>query len=181
MAGRRPIFELHIRPMFRELDRVHMARMSPPKRIDLTDYDDVKSRQQEIIDLLANASPMPPLDAGGPWPREWIDLFIRWKQTGFGRLAKATGSNFQLVLVAPGRYTLSCDVTLPDARATAWFEILQARPEAQFYEVVMEKVDGTAPAPTTIPIEERVRGPLTVSEVVVVDATGEHRLAVPSS
>lgn len=177
---RRPMFELHILPMFRVLDQVHMIRLPPAARIDLTDYQQVRDGNLDIIDVLKSSS-MPPAGEGGPWPKEWIDLFVRWTQTGFGRLTKATGSNFKLVLTAPNRYTLSCDVTLPDSSATAWFDILQARPEAQIYAVVMEQIDGADPSPTTFTIEERIRGPLTVSEVIVLDAAGEHRLSLPTS
>jgi hypothetical protein len=179
--NRRPIFELHIRPMFRVLDRVHMTRLGVNKRIDLMDYQQVKDKFPKIRSLLEDPSPMPTRGTGGPWPQEWIDLFTRWKETGFGRLTKAAGSNFRLVSEAPDRFVLRCDVTLPDPRATAWFDILQAQPEAQLYEVVMEQVEGAPPAPTTFTAEERIRGPLTVSEVVVLDAAGEHRLPLPSS
>ena len=40
MAERKPIFELHIRPMFRLLDRQHMLRF--PRDLDLWDYDAVR-------------------------------------------------------------------------------------------------------------------------------------------
>jgi hypothetical protein len=180
MAVRRPIFELHIRPMFRVLDRMHMNRLSPPKHIELTDYDDVKARSSDILTLLGSVSPMPPSGVGGPWPQEWIDLFARWTQTGFGRLVKPTGSNFQLVRNAPDRYTLSCDVPLPDNSSVAWFDIRQAQADSQIYEVVMEQAGGAAPAPSMTTIEERIRGPLTVANVIVVDAAGEHTLAIPS-
>lgn len=182
MTGdRRPIFELHIRPMFRLLDQVHMLRLPLGRRMDLMDFQQVRDGHLEVIDFLKAGSPMPPTSVGGPWPREWIDLFIRWTQTGFGRLASASGSNFQLVSTAPDRYALSCDVALPDSSAVAWFDIVQARPEAQVYEVVVEQINGAASSSTTITIEERIRGPLSVSEVIVLDATGEHRVPLPSA
>jgi hypothetical protein len=177
---RRPIFELHIRPMFRMLDRVHMARLAANKRIDLSDYQQVKDAASKIAGILADG-PMPTRATGGPWPQEWIDLFVRWTATGFGKLAKPQGSNLKLVLDAPDRYTLSCDVAAPDASATAWFDIQQAQPDSQIYEIVMEQVDGTAPAPTTLTIEEKIRGPLTTAEVVIIDSGGRHSLALPTS
>jgi hypothetical protein len=181
MAGeRRPMFELHIRPMFRLIDQVHMARLPAAKRIDLTDYQQVKDSHVEVSEFLQSGSPMPPKAEGGPWPREWIDLFIRWTQTGFGHLAAAAGSNYQLVLMSQDRYLLSCDVQLPDPSATAWIDILQAAPDAQLYQVVMEQIENAAPSAVTLSIDERIRGPLSVAEVVVLDGTGEHRLAVPS-
>jgi hypothetical protein len=179
--SRRPLFELHIRPMFRTVDRAHMTRLAVNKRIDFADYQQVKEKSAKIIALLNDPSPMPTRGTGGPWPQEWIDLFVRWTQTGFGRLAKPAGSNFKLVLDAPDRYTLSCDVSRPDPSATAWFDVQQAGPDSQIYELVMEQVDGIPPVPETVSVEERIRGPLTVAEVVVIDSTGEHRLALPTS
>lgn len=179
-SDRRPNFELHIRPIFRVLDQVHMLRLPPNKRIDLFDYQQVKGRHLEIIDFLQATMPMPPVPVGGPWPKELIDLFVRWTQTGFARLVAATVSGLQLVPDAANRYELSGNVTLPDASATAWFDIVQAQPDAQIYRAVMEHVEGPAPSPVTLSITERIRGPLSVVEVVVLDAAGEHRLAVPT-
>lgn len=181
MAERRPLFELHIRPMFRALDQVHMLRLPPGSRVDLFDYQQVKDKHPDVLEWLESASPMPPMTHGGPWPREWIDLFKRWKGTGFGRLGGATSSNLQLALIGAQRYLLSCDVALPDATAMAWFDIVQARPDQQLYRIVVEQVDVANPTPTTASIEESIRGALTVNEVVVVDAAGEHRLPIPTS
>lgn len=166
--------------MFRTLDRVHMGRLAANKRIDLSDYQQVKDAASKIAGILVNG-PMPTRATGGPWPQEWIDLFVRWTTTGFGRLVKPQGSNLQLVLAAPDRYTLSCDVAAPDGSATAWFDVQQAQPDSQIYEIVMEQVDGTAPAPTTLSIEEAIRGPLTVAEIVVIDSAGRHSLPLPTS
>jgi len=149
--------------------------------MDLSDFQQVRDGHLEIINFLQAGSPMPPKPVGGPWPREWIELFVRWTQTGFGHLATAIGSNFQLILTAPNRYTLSCDVALSDSNVTVWFDIVQARPEAQVYEVVVEQIDVAVPSPITVTIEERIRGPLSASEVVVLDAMGEHRLSLPSA
>jgi hypothetical protein len=181
MAVRRPIFELHIRPMFRVIDRMHMIRLPVGRRVDLSDYDQVKNGHQKIADFLTGGNPMPPIDSGGPWPQEWIDLFARWKDTGFGRLSKATVANLQVALAAPDRYVMTGTVAVPHAGATAWFEIVQANAGLQSYEVVMEEIPGAPPAPMDLPIEERIRGPLTTTEIIVVDAAGEHRLAVPAS
>jgi hypothetical protein len=158
-----------------------MSRLAANKRIDFADYQQVRDKNAKIVSLLNDPSPMPTRGTGGPWPQEWIDLFVRWTQTDFGRLAKPTGSNFKLILDAPDRYTLSCNVARPDPSATAWFDIQQAQPDAQIYELVMEQIDGAAPAPEIVTIEEHIRGPLTVAEVVVIDAAGEHRLPLPTS
>jgi hypothetical protein len=44
MAERKPVFELHIRPLFRLLDRQHMLF-----KLDLWDYDAVKAHSAEIL------------------------------------------------------------------------------------------------------------------------------------
>lgn len=177
--NRKPIFELHIRPMFRTLDRVHMMRLPPNKRIDLMDYQQVRDSHVKIKQLLSDPSPMPNHATGGPWPQEWIDLFERWTETEFGRLSAATGTNFQLTLIAADRYELSCTVTLPDSSARAWFDILAASPNDQRYQVCVEANPVPNPSPKAVTIEERIRGPLSGSEVVVLDSAGEHKLPVP--
>ncbi len=48
MAERNPIFELHIRPLFRLLDRQHMLRVAP-NDLDLWDYDVVKAKSASIL------------------------------------------------------------------------------------------------------------------------------------
>jgi hypothetical protein len=179
--GRRPIFELHIRPMFRLLDQVHMLRLPAPKRLDLTDYQQVRDRHQQIRELIGDASSMPPAETGGPWPQEWIDLFDHWKTTGFGRLTQPIASNFRLTLTAPERYTLSCSVTLPNSNSFAWLDIVKAQPDAQIYSIAMEVPEEVPPAPISVAVEERIRGPLTVAEAVIVDGAGEHRVTVPTA
>jgi hypothetical protein len=177
--GRPPIFELHIRPMFRLLDRVHMERLAANKRIDLWDYQQVKDKQAKIAALLADVSPMPTRNTGGPWPQEWIDLFVRWTQTEFGRLTPVAGSALQVTKVAADRYELSCGVTLPDATATAWFDIQAASADAQVYELCVEPMPAAAPLPTAATVNERISGPLTTAEVVVIDSAGRHSLPIP--
>jgi len=69
-------FKLHIAQMFRkDPDINHMK----PVGLDLSSYDDVKARANDILDRLKDPdSPMPPVADGGPWPEEWISLFERW-------------------------------------------------------------------------------------------------------
>ena len=88
MSGRIPRYESHIRPMFRRLDRQSMAR-----RFDLWNYDDVVRHADKIIERIHHPTHgvMPPLGSGGPWPDEWIVLFLRWRDLGFPRLDRPTG------------------------------------------------------------------------------------------
>ena len=103
MAERKPIFELHIRPMFRLLDRQHMLRF--PRDLDLWDYDAVKTDSARILKRLKGQNDMgqddvrfrmPTENTGGAWPSEWISLFDRSIQGGFRRLSLGTAKNLKL-------------------------------------------------------------------------------------
>ncbi|HYE87929.1 MAG TPA: hypothetical protein VEA16_16310, partial [Vicinamibacterales bacterium] len=83
---RTPYYELHIRPLIRLLDRTQMRF-----KFDLWSYDDVKANADDIVRVISDGT-MPPPSHGGPWPREWIDLFARWQATGFQKLEVATAS-----------------------------------------------------------------------------------------
>jgi hypothetical protein len=179
MMSRAPIFELHIRPLFRLVDRVHMLRIQPAARVDLWDYNEVRAHAGEILTQLASASPMPPQGIGGPWPEEWIALFSRWTTTGYQRLEETTGANYQLTVSAPGRYVLSCDARLSETGAAAWFEIIEATPDTQRYHLVLERVAQAPQSPSVVLVEERIRGPLNTNSVIVIDQAGQHVLPVP--
>ena len=96
-ANRPVFFELHIRPLFRLLDREHMLFFG-----DLWDYDTLmetpggsdKTRAELLLDLLVApaAGAMPPQTHGGPWPPEWIALYKRWMNEGYRRLAPGTAT-----------------------------------------------------------------------------------------
>ena len=98
---RTPVFELHIRPMFRLIDDDHMLQ----RNFDLADFETVKEQASEILDRLRSSSPMPTQATGGPWPEEWITLFERWTEE-FHRLDQNTGSGYLLEKI-PGRFQLS--------------------------------------------------------------------------
>ena len=80
---RPPVFELHIRPMFRLLEREHMTTLLTPG-IDLWDLDAVWAKRNLILEHLRaeGLQNMPGVAVGGPWPAEWISLFERWAATG---------------------------------------------------------------------------------------------------
>jgi len=87
-APRRVYFETHIRPMFRAIDREHMdfrmnlwEYLGPPSSTRL-EYEKIHNR----LNSSASDTVMPPPEAGGPWPTEWIDLFNRWFADGAPRL-----------------------------------------------------------------------------------------------
>ena len=71
-----PSFENHIKQMFREVDIESMGSM-----FNLSDYQTVRQFSNQILLCLKGEdgrSVMPPISAGGPWPKEWVDLFERW-------------------------------------------------------------------------------------------------------
>src|SRR6266699_6552581 len=67
---RPPVFELHIRPMFRLLEREHMTTLATPG-IDLWDLDAVWAKRNLILEHLRaeGLQNMPGVPVGGPWPR----------------------------------------------------------------------------------------------------------------
>ena len=50
MTERSPVFELHILPMFRLIDKLHMLRVNP--QLDLLNYDSVKANADDILSLV---------------------------------------------------------------------------------------------------------------------------------
>src|SRR5688500_17262186 len=100
---RTPVFELHILPMIRLIDREHMIRM-----FDLYDYDQVVAHAEAFADRVA--VDMPPVTSGGPWPQEWVALFRRWMTTGYKRLELGqaqytwTTSGSRAVVTATGNF-----------------------------------------------------------------------------
>jgi anaerobic selenocysteine-containing dehydrogenase len=81
-----PSFKNHIVQMFRQED-IDGMNNAGGRSFDLTDKAAVEAKADEIIDRISrdarDGGLMPPAANGGPWPQEWIDLFIRWKEEGF--------------------------------------------------------------------------------------------------
>jgi len=81
MAAGSPLvsFAADIWPLFRDIDIQHMAWFC-----DLSKYEDVRDNVDDILDRLTQTGrrQMPPVDAGGPWSQDRIDLFQRWKDGG---------------------------------------------------------------------------------------------------
>jgi CDGSH-type Zn-finger protein/truncated hemoglobin YjbI len=66
-------FEKHVQTMFR-----HRDRQSMKFAFDLWSYDDVKTNAHAILERLANGS----MPCDGSWPKERVDAFARWVDTG---------------------------------------------------------------------------------------------------
>src|SRR5262245_57422666 len=121
MREREPVFELHIRPLFRLLDRQHMMFF---RGLDLWDYDAVKREAPKILIKVKDAG-MPTKDTGGAWPSEWVSLFDRWIQGGFKHLSLGTARDLQLIHHREiGRFDLFCMTDVPATYgddSVAWF------------------------------------------------------------
>lgn len=171
---RTPVFELHIRPMFRLLDRDHMAF-----KLDLYDYDQVVRHADDIRDWLDR---MPTAATGGPWPPEWVALFARWsdeanpnryKRLEFGR---ATYS----ITVSPARATLRANGTLPAAGYRVWLGIEAETPLERSYALWLEAPDQTV---TGLPASFAVKDYFDrtdTRQIFVRDMDGLHQVPRPT-
>lgn len=178
MADRIPVFELHILPMFRQIDKQHMLRVN--SNLDLLDYDSVKTNANDIKSFACSDTPtMPPKAAGGFWPSEWKALFSRWVDGGFLRLSVGTGQNIVLAKAAGNTHQLSCSVAIPNALdAIAWFDIVDPGPATATYRVVVFPGE-TVPPPTatkTVNLRERVDAAAAANGVTVIDSAGSHQV-----
>lgn len=169
MADRIPVFELHIRPMFRVIDIDHMGQ----RGVDLTDYNTVKNTADEIIDWLKNSSPMPTASTGGPWPPEWIAVFERWT-THFHRLERNVGEDYRLRAVGD-RAELSCTTSLPHFGAKSWLDLSGTRDGSRAYSLVLERAVPEPPSfPTPVTLREFFDLADLKTGVWVHDEAGEH-------
>ncbi|MEU7011508.1 hypothetical protein [Streptomyces sp. NPDC046332] len=165
---RTPVFELHIRPMFRATDRAHMSYT-----MDLWDYDDVVARADDILERLE--ADMPPVVSGGPWPEEWIALFKRWKEGARKRLELGTATYARSQTAT--RVEITADGTFPAAGYEGWLQLESETSTSKTYVLYFEAPDtpvaGT-PAPFTI--EEAYRATDTRT-VFIRDSTGVQELS----
>ncbi len=172
--GRIPRFEIHIRPMFRLLDRDHMLAIDANRAFDLHDYNAVVNHAKSILDHLK--SNMPTIPTGGPWPEEWIALFDRWIAAGYPRLEPITAGNPRAQ--TNGKIViLRADVqkTRPDDRI--WFERFSSQDSPREYWLYREP--GTRdPAPSPALAEEKFAYKPGVDTVTLVDAGGPQQIRI---
>jgi hypothetical protein len=69
-------FEQNIKPLFRPVDQESMAWA-----FDLYSYDDVKDHATAILERVREGS----MPCDGEWPREYVERFQRWTETGMLR------------------------------------------------------------------------------------------------
>ena len=179
MAERKPVFELHIRPMFRLLDRQHMILNS---NLDLWDYDAVKRKSDVILIKVKGTgdTTMPTKDTGGAWPPEWVSLFDRWIRGGFRRLSLGTARGLQLTDLEIGQFDLFCTTDVPATKgddSVAWFES-ESVPGAAMtaYRLYVLPGEDLSTPPSTVVrrCRERFLGPIPEQGVTVIDAAGTH-------
>ena len=167
-----PRFEIHIRPMFRLLDRDHMLNIGRP--FDLYDYDAVVNRVESILQHLKDN--MPTIPTGGLWPAEWISLFERWKNAGCPRLEVITAGNPRAQ--TNGKIViLRADVEKQRPDDRIWFERFSPVDTPREYWLYRET--GTmalAPAPALA--EEKFIYTPGVDTVTVVDAGGKQTIPI---
>lgn len=168
--ARVPVWELHIRPLFRRIDHEHMAWL------DLWDYDTVRDRH-EVILLRLEEGGMPPFDSGGPWPPEWVELFARWGKTGFQRLRLLAPNAAGYQLQQTSRWELSAFVPVPGDGWRVWLDIDSTGPTERVYTLYGEPGGEDGPA-TELRVRDRFqRG--TAQRVIVNDAHGRHEIPFP--
>jgi hypothetical protein len=181
LADRFPVFELHVLPMFRLIDRQHMLRVNSD--LDLLDYDSVKKNADTILSFVdGNPPTMPPRAAGGLWPSEWKALFARWIAGGHRRLSLGTGQDYKLAIGAGNTHQLSGTVAVPKAQdAAAWFDIVSIDPAARTYRLYVFAGETVPPPAETknLNVRERVDAAAAANGVTVIDAAGSHHITEP--
>lgn len=182
---RLPVFELHIRPMFRLLDREHMLTLFGAG-VDLWELESVWQLRNKILVRLRleTQSNMPGLGVGGPWPREWIDLFERWTQNpnqddiGHHLVLASTEGAFRVESVSAERRLLGATVAAPSPGCRAWFSLDAVTPGQRVYTAYFEPPLPAQPlAATRIEIADAFdKGDAT--KLIVHDAGGMHELTL---
>ena len=166
MAG--PFFEIHIRPMFRLIDRDHMLFS-----FDLHDYQAVVDHKDDILALTDGGS-MPPRSTGGPWPPEWVALFKRWTEANCPRLVLVTGATYTLTKGSPVKLTLIATGTFPGSQDVGWFERDNDNTPNQY---TFYREDGASTTPKAFKVQEKSISD-TQTQVVVNDGDGQHLVSL---
>jgi len=194
MAERKPIFELHIRPMFRLLDRQHMLRF--PRDLDLWDYDAVRTDSARILKRLKGQNDMgeddvrfrmPTERTGGAWPSEWISLFDRWIQGGFRRLSLGRAKSLLLKEDPDLGIQLTCTTDVPatnDGSSVAWYEsefVPGAAMTAYRLYVLAGENLSTPPRTVETHCGEIIDDPIPQQGITVIDAVGTHLVNLTSA
>ncbi len=136
---RTPVFELHILPMIRATDREHMRFV-----FDLWDYDQLVQHADEVETRLGVSKDMPTVATGGPWPDEWVELFRRWKDSGFKRLELGIAEYTFSETGTPPTATVQATGTYPAAGYNGWLQIEAETNLEKTYVLYFEAPDAPA-------------------------------------
>jgi hypothetical protein len=173
MADRIPIYELHIKPLFRVIDREHMSLF-----FDLWDYDAVKQNATPIQQRLRRS--MPPADTGGPWPPELVGMFERWVTAGCPRLLIGQGANYRLTKSGTS-YHVEGTVQVPNNAAQAWLDIVDADFTRRTYRLYVDPSAGGQGAPTNRTIFDDFETTAQISAVAIIDSGGTHTVSLSTA
>jgi hypothetical protein len=169
-----PYFELHIKPMFRAIDRDHMLW-----KLDLWDYDKVVALAPRIAEMLRKPPPnsMPTKASGGPWPEGWIQVFEAWAAQGFQRLQRTDGQ-YSARRLGNGQVMLNVSVQLQNGGADAWLEREQSlSPTDVEYTLCLRPApQGVNEAQRTNQLTEMLGS--TVQQVFITDTTGRRNIVI---
>jgi hypothetical protein len=170
MADRIPMYELHISPLFRLIDREHMALF-----FDLYDYDVVKQHANVILQRLRTS--MPPESSGGLWPPELVSMFARWVAAGCPRLLVGKGSNYQLTKFGTS-YHLEGTAEVPSNAAQAWLDIVDVDPARRTYRLYVDPREGGQGGAVSLIVSEDFEEATNLMAVQVIDAAGTHTVGL---
>jgi hypothetical protein len=182
---RPPVFQLHILPMFRLLDREHMLTFDQPG-IDLWELKTVWEMRDGILARLRDEGlqMMPTQKTGGPWPDEWVALFERWARNpnadgvGHHLVPAQRDGPYQLQPLPANTRRLSARVIAPTDGCRAWFELDAVTAGQREYTLYLEPALPAGP-----PGERRLQAlehfdKGDVTRLVVHDAAGTHEVPV---
>ncbi|SYX86340.1 hypothetical protein [Paenibacillus alvei] len=164
---RTPVFELHIRPMIRAIDREHMRFA-----FDLWDYDQIVQHADDVAARVA--VDMPPTNSGGPWPDEWVQLFRRWMTTGFKRLE--LGSAQYTWNQSTTAVTLQATGTYPAAGYKGWLQLESETDTEKTYVLYFEAPDNHPGGP---PEDFNIRERYSATDnrtIFIRDNAGTHQI-----
>ena len=176
MADQRPFFELHIRPMFRLLDRAHMAWS-----LDLANYEEVRAHADVIARFLRRPPPqtMPTVDTGGPWPEGWIAVFEQWVDADCPRL-EVTAGVYAAQRIGNGNIIVSVDVDLDNGAAAAWPELEASAADVAEYTLYLRPApDGVKEPPRQTKSREVITDN-SVTSIYINDADGRQSIPIDS-
>jgi hypothetical protein len=141
---RTPVFELHILPMIRATDREHMVRIAG---FDLWNYDQLVQHAAKVERRLGVSQDMPTAATGGPWPDEWIQLFRRWRESGFKRLELGTANYTYSEFSTPPVASIRATGTYPAAGYIGWLQIEAETNTEKTFVLFFEAPDAPATGP----------------------------------